>query len=220
MKGSTKFWFLVAVALLAAMPLLLWLTGIWDVTRKIDTSQVIQILLTFALVLVTAFYAIRTAEIARETKKQTEATVKMVMAQTKPLLIPYLELVGDVDQERNVTFKAGVDNDGNGPAYDVEFRIQDKERNEGASQFTTGQLIPVLRAHSSAPWFIPVPRLFFPISERAVRQFLVVKYQDVDGEHEVIQPFVLTTGDKGKPIALLESISRRTLGKGKFGEAL
>ncbi len=44
---------------------------------KLDFAQAIQITITFVLVLVTVIYVLRTSEIAKATREQAEASVKM-----------------------------------------------------------------------------------------------------------------------------------------------
>ncbi len=61
----------------------------------IDAAQAIQIIISFVLVLITATYVKRTAEIAKAAKEQTEASVKMAeemreqrYTESLPLLVP------------------------------------------------------------------------------------------------------------------------------------
>ncbi len=67
----------VATALLVLGFVVLGLFGVLELSNKIDTSQLIQIIITFVLVLVTVAYVKRTAEIAGATREQADASVKM-----------------------------------------------------------------------------------------------------------------------------------------------
>ena len=65
------------------------------VLGRIDTAQTIQLIITFVLVLVTVAYVMRTTEIAKATRQQADASVKMAKEMKKqrysenlPLLVP------------------------------------------------------------------------------------------------------------------------------------
>jgi uncharacterized membrane protein len=55
--------------------------------HKIDTGQTINLLLLFALVCVTGIYAKRTAEIARDTRKQAEEIKAQRYSECLPVLL-------------------------------------------------------------------------------------------------------------------------------------
>ncbi len=175
----------------------------------------IQAISMVVLVGITTFYAWRTHAISKATKEQSDASVKMAKHMVKPKLIPYLKLVGDFSADRYVQFEAGVDNDGNGPAYDIKGKIYDStgENNDkrSDSSLMLGDIAVVLRGHQSASWSMPDPRILFPHSDKVLRRFFVIEYKDIDGKYEICQPFILTTGEKNKPIARLEGLPKKTL---------
>lgn len=215
----------VTTALLALVFVVLGLYGVLELSNKIDTSQLIQITITFVLMLVTVAYVKRTSEIARATKEQAEATrqqaeasVKMAKLMVKPQLIPYFRFTSDFDSGRSVLFEAGVDNDSNGPAYDIEFRVETGESKPRAI-FSTGEKFSVLRGHQSLAWSMPDPRLHIPRSD-VERRFFIVKYKDIEGEYEISLPFVLVTDQNDEPIARTESICRKMTHKANLEDDL
>ena len=88
---------LVAVALLVIGLIMFNLRGV-----NINTAQVIEIIILFALVLVTTIYAKRTAEIANATKNQAREIREQRYTESLPLLVP------DVAQKQIVGGKLGV----------------------------------------------------------------------------------------------------------------
>jgi hypothetical protein len=178
--------------------------------HEIAPADWAQILLTLGLVAVTGFYALSSS-------RQADASVKMAEAMVKPTLIPYFEITSDFDEERYVRFNAGVDNDGNGPAYDLEFWLEDDSK-PPTKLISTGGKVPVLRAQRGTPWVVPDPKLHFPKSKNVQRRFFIIKYRGIVGEYEVRQPFVLATAENDKPIARLESIALKPLRKRNLGD--
>ena len=81
MRRNETIGIIVFIALLAAGFVIFDLCGILELSGKIDTAQVIEIIILFALVLATFIYAKRTAEIADATKEQR-------YAENLPLLVP------------------------------------------------------------------------------------------------------------------------------------
>ena len=81
----------VAVTTLALFFSLNW-CGFLQLSSKITTGQVIEIIILFTLVLVTTIYAKRTAEIARETRKQR-------YSECLPLLVPNITRRSIVNQK-------------------------------------------------------------------------------------------------------------------------
>jgi hypothetical protein len=166
---------------------------------NIEAGHWVEISLLAGLVGVTVLYA-------STTFTQAKASAKMAEAMTKPMLIPHLKITSDFDKERYVIFSAGVHNDGNGPAYDIEFWLENDSK-PPSILLSSGSKVIVLRARDSTAWAVPDPKLFFPKSDKVQRRFFVVKYRDAVGEYLIKQPFVLTTSEYNKPIARLESIS-------------
>jgi hypothetical protein len=186
--------------------------------KHIDVAQAIQILLTFTLVSATIIYVRRTAEIAKASKEQAEASVKMARNMVKPRLMPHFQLMGDFLEDRYVRFKAVVYNDGNGPAYDIELHIEDDSNPPNV--FTTGTYISVIREHQHYLWAEPTLKIHLPQSDSVLRQYLVTKYKDIDGEYEVRLPIVLRTGKNEKPFTEEERPTKILLRKTNLEDEL
>jgi len=185
---------------------------------NIQYAPAFTLVLYAGLIVVTMFYAYYSMEIARATRQQADASVKMARTMTQPMLMPYLRLISDFDTDRYVRFEAGVDNNGNGPAYDVRGEIQDEGKPAGV--LATGDITSVLRGHDRKQWLHPDPRLYFPKSDKVQRRFFIIKYKDIGGTHEICRPFVLRTGENDKPFADLERPSRRILHKENLEDEL
>lgn len=193
--------------------------------KHIDLAPVFMLIIYTGLMAITMFYVYYTAKILKATKEQADASVKMAKAMTKPRLTPYFRFVGDFDSERKVAFEAEVHNDGDGPAYDLEPRIEDEAKPPsklltGGYMVSDGNIVSDLRGRKSASWFVPDPRFSFSKSNQVQRRFFIIKYKDVDGEYEVCRQFVLETGENDKPIARPERVSKKTLQKRSFEEEL
>ncbi|MBI4186384.1 MAG: hypothetical protein HY530_02620 [Chloroflexi bacterium] len=96
--------------------------------KLIDTAQAIQIILTFALVSVTAVYVRWTAEIAKSTKEQADASVR-------PYLLLRLDLEDNVllqwdtyqGKQPPSEFEVTILNAGKGPATNLEASLWDSK---------------------------------------------------------------------------------------------
>lgn len=179
-------------------------------TGQIDTAQLITLIVTSIIVLVTVVYVKRTADIAQASKEQAEASTKMLKQRVKPRLIPDFYLEGIFSENREVPFNFIISNDGEGPAYDLDIRIEDDSNPPNQLKFYEKR--PVLRSRDSIHWSRPNPKILFPKSDSIQRRFLVITYRDIDGEYEIRQPFVLEVVDE-KPYARCESISRKLIRK-------
>ena len=200
------------------------------VLGRIDTAQTIQLIITFVLVLVTVAYVKRTAEIASATKEQAHASVKMAKTMVKPTLTPDFRLAPHLDADGYVRFEAGINNDGNGLAYDLEPWIEDGST--PPSKLLFANKVSFLRGHQSVSLSMPDPRLYLPKSDKVQRRILVIKYKDIDGEYEIRQQFDLTTVETEeefslgasikytKPIVDLGPLSKRTIGKQNLEDEL
>ena len=182
-------------------------------------SDLIQIILMGLLVVVTGIYVWRTFAITKATEKQADASVKMAKHMVRPRLAPDLYLEGQFFEGRRVKFNAMITNDGEGPAYDIEFWIED-DSIPPSKLITGGHKSAVLRRGDSRHWSVPSLYLDFPHSEKVQRRFFVIKYRDVEGEYEIRQPFVLETAEGDKPYARLESIFKRVLSRRNLEEEL
>ncbi len=104
------------------------------IINMIDTPQTIEIIILFALVLVTTVYVKRTADIAKATKEQAEASVKMAeemkeqrLGEARPYLLLRLDLEPnellqwDTYQGKTPTgeFTVIIRNAGKGPAINL-----------------------------------------------------------------------------------------------------
>ena len=115
MRKDEIIGFSVAVILLVAGLISLRVYNILDVSTKINTAQMIEIIILFALVLVTAIYVKRTAEMAKEMKEQR-------MAMDRPRIIFIIENTVRGD---NFAEEIGVDaiNVGRAPAINTNYYI-------------------------------------------------------------------------------------------------
>jgi Ca2+/Na+ antiporter len=98
----------------------------------INTSQAIEIILTYVLVCVTIVYVRRTAEIANATKQQAEASLEMakemreqLLNETRPYLLlrltdEYLKWEDKSSLEALEVFSITIFNSGKGPAINLE----------------------------------------------------------------------------------------------------
>lgn len=182
-------------------------------SQEIGLSDKIQILLMFGLVAVTTFYA-------WSASKQADASAKMARSVVQPRLIPNVRLVGSFDENRCVRVIGEVSNDGNGPAYDLEFCIMDDS--QPPQKLLVGESkVPVLRAHvGPTPWNVTNDRLHFPESAKNQRRIFIIKYRDLWGECEIHQPFVLKTDQNGNPKAELETLFKKILKKQNLEQEL
>ncbi|MDY6918544.1 MAG: hypothetical protein SVP26_11525 [Chloroflexota bacterium] len=60
--------------------------GIWDVTSKLNTGQIMEVIVLFVLVLVTVVYAKRTSEIGTATREQAEEMKRHRYDAVRPII--------------------------------------------------------------------------------------------------------------------------------------
>jgi hypothetical protein len=95
----------------------------------IDVAQAIQIILTFALVSVTAVYVRRTGDIANGTKKQAEASMKMAEEMKEQRIMTSRPII--VQRARERAYDSDdfeIFNIGNGPAIELEIMVLDNNK--------------------------------------------------------------------------------------------
>ena len=94
--------------------------------KIINTGQAIEIMILFALVLVTFIYAKRTSEIAKAAKKQAEEMTEQRVIASRPVIIQKavpVEVIGTGFSDEFEIYNAG-----NGPAIELEILLLDKDR--------------------------------------------------------------------------------------------
>lgn len=116
-------------------------------TNQIDTAQLINLFVTSILVIITAIYVKRTAEIANATKEQTKATMKMAeeMRNDKS---PYITIQWGGGNIKTKNISAHIKNDGFGPALNLKCYLTHKtftfkDKNITNVIFTVGQDYPL-----------------------------------------------------------------------------
>lgn len=134
MKGNEITVLCVSTALLVLVFVVLGLFGVLELSNKIDTSQLIQIIITFVLVLVTVAYVKRTADIAKATKQQADASVKMAEVASRPYIIQRAMFNSTTPGSPPDFDYFEIYNAGNGPAIEVEISAFDKEKKRRSSQ--------------------------------------------------------------------------------------
>ena len=102
--------------------------------NELSTADWAQTLLTIGLVLVTAIYAFSTEKIAKATKEQAEASIKMAeemknqrILVSKPIIIQ--KAVYEKSQGKYLFSHFEIYNAGSGPAIEMEISLLDKEKN-------------------------------------------------------------------------------------------
>lgn len=132
----------VSTALLVLVFVVLGLFGVLELSNKIDTSQLIQIIITFVLVLVTVAYVKRTADIAKATEKQADASVKMakeMRQQRRPIVVQEIATPKGFHEILATTEKATeeitsdcfwIQNVGNSPAIELEIILLNKDKRQ------------------------------------------------------------------------------------------
>ena len=108
----------------------------------------LNMILLAGLIGVTAFYAIRTAEIAKATKEQADASVKMareMREQRRPIVVqkvvpaksvPYKLAAEDITKSISSDYFE-IHNEGYGPAIELEILLLDKEKRQLEKQRET-----------------------------------------------------------------------------------
>ena len=104
----------------------------------ITTAQGIELIILFGLVVVTATYVRRTAEIANATKKQVDASVKMTeemkeqrVTASRPVVVQKAVHEKDIYEGSTKDYFSHFEayNKGNGPAIEVEISLLDNDKN-------------------------------------------------------------------------------------------
>jgi hypothetical protein len=185
----------------------------WLIIRDITIPvEFVGTTILFILASATIFYAFRTSDIAKATKEQAEASTKMAKQLVKPRVIPDLHIMGGFLEERRIKLLTMVNNDGNGPCFDVGIYIQN-DADPPSILASFGDIISVLRGNNYKEWVNPPAELSFPHSDEVQRHYLPINYRDIDGEYEIRLPFVLATKEEDKPYAQLGSVSRKMIRK-------
>ena len=140
-KNETIALFIFGIIFAGVLSYLIW-------RNTINIAQAIEIVITFVLVCVTAFYAERTAEIANATKKQADASVKMTEEMREQRVMASRPVIIQKDvcetETKLATFGSKdwfsyfeVYNAGNGPAIEVEVSLLNNKKNLIHSQRKT-----------------------------------------------------------------------------------
>ncbi|MCD6453444.1 MAG: hypothetical protein J7K77_04075, partial [Dehalococcoidales bacterium] len=98
------------------------------------TAQAIEVTITFVLVLITAIYVKRTAEIAKSTKEQADASVKMAKEMREQRYDAVRPII-DIQRDRGLV--CILHNIGLGPAIDVRSFIQYHKQERRPWEFGT-----------------------------------------------------------------------------------
>ncbi len=174
MRKDEIIGFSVAVILLVAGLISLKVYNVLDVSTKINTAQMIEIIILFALVLVTAIYVKRTSDIADATKQQAKEMREQRVMSSRPVIIQKAVIVDETEFATEAYCDwfsyFEVYNAGNGPAIEVEISLLNKEKTPIHSQRKT-----FLRAGE--------PPIEFSPSELASLEkstfYLVCEYQSI-----------------------------------------
>ncbi len=132
MRKNEIIGFSVAVILLVAGLISLRVYNVLDVSTKINTAQMIEIIILFALVLVTAIYVKRTSDIADATKQQAEE----MREQRRPIVVPKafpatgVPLQASVEEIEKHVYSDYFEiyNKGNSPAINLEVLLLNQEK--------------------------------------------------------------------------------------------
>lgn len=107
------------------------LCGVWELNNKINNAQIIEIIISFVLVLITAIYVKRTADIADATKKQAQEVREQRIMASRPTIVQ--KAIYEKDVYQGSTSESFLDfeiwNAGNGPAIELEISLLDRNRN-------------------------------------------------------------------------------------------
>ncbi len=132
MRRNETIGIIVFIALLAAGFVIFNLYGILELSGKIDTAQVIEIIILFALVLATFIYAKRTAEIADATKEQAREVREQRVTASRPVVVQKTVHEKDIYEGSTKDYFSHFEayNKGNGPAIEVEISLLDNDKNQ------------------------------------------------------------------------------------------
>jgi hypothetical protein len=163
----------------------------------IDTAQAIQIIISFVLVLITAIYVKRTAEIAKAAKEQTEASIKMaeeMREQRYDAVRPVIDIVimkqsmkGEELIKQGLDAKEGklpkdlpckLRNVGVGPAIELYSFIEGIEDAEGNPRRWDFGTLPVAIGKEEMGYTHEMRLL---LMQRGSHRALVAYYKDVYG---------------------------------------
>jgi hypothetical protein len=168
----------------------------------IDVAQAIQIILTFALVSVTAVYVRRTAEIANATKQQAEASIKMAKEMensrydtVRPVIDIEVKTLSNIELAKQAYTQTGqlelpknlycrLSNIGLGPAIDTySFTLLDDDK-------PARQKFGVLKVQDE------LTKVSLRLEQREEDWLLVVYYRDIYGRSFVSTRGIIISPDK------------------------
>ena len=163
------------------------------VLGRIDTAQTIQLIITFVLVLVTVAYVLRTAEIAKATRQQADASVKMAEEMKQQRYDAVRPIVDIVIKEQSITAQESISqaygakpkdlpcklrNVGVGPAIKVYSFIEDIDDPDGNPRRWDFGILPSA-ARKGEMEYTQEMRLL--LMQKDNQRALVAHYEDVYG---------------------------------------
>ena len=163
------------------------------VLGRIDTAQTIQLIITFVLVLVTVAYVMRTTEIAKATRQQADASVKMAKEMKQQRYDAVRPIVDIVIKEQSITAQESISqgygdkpkdlpcqlrNVGVGPAIRVYSFIKDIDDPDGNPRRWDFGILPSA-AREGEMEYTQEMRLL--LMQKDNQRALVAHYEDVYG---------------------------------------
>ena len=158
------------------------------VLGRIDTAQTIQLIITFVLVLVTVAYVLRTAEIAKATRQQANASMKMAEEMKQQRYDAVRPIVDIVIKEQSITAQESISqaygakpkdlpcqlrNVGVGPAIRVHSFIEDIDDPDGNPRRWDFGILPVAMEYTQEMRLL--------LMQRDNQRTLVAYYEDIYG---------------------------------------